>query len=245
MITVIKGIFVVFYRIWFYLLVAVPIILFFPVLLVLSSREKFYPQFFWVARNIWANIILYGMGFIPEIKRGEKLEPGRSYMLIANHTSMVDIMLMLKASKNPFVFVGKKELAKIPVFGFFYKRVCIMVDRNSQSSRSAVYKRAQRRLKQGLSICIFPEGGVPDDTSVVLDKFKDGAFRLAIQHQIPVVPMSFPDNKNRFSYEFMRCSPGKMRVVFHEFIQTRELDATAKEAIKNLAWNRIRSGLKE
>ena len=50
-------------------------------------------------------------------------------MLVANHTSMLDIMLMLKVSKNPFVFIGKKELAKIPLFGFFYKRVCIMVDR--------------------------------------------------------------------------------------------------------------------
>ena len=68
-------------------------------------------------------------------------------------------MMMLKTSKNPFVFVGKKELVNIPVFGFFYKRVCILVDREDSRSRSGVYRRAQRRLNQGLSICIFPEGG--------------------------------------------------------------------------------------
>jgi len=53
-----------------------------------------------------------------------------------------------------------------------------------------------------MSICIFPEGGVPDE-SIVLDEFKDGAFRLAIEHQIPIVPMTFADNKKRFHILFL------------------------------------------
>lgn len=143
-------------------------------------------------------------------------------MFIANHTSMADIMLMLVTVKNPFVFVGKKELAKIPLFGFFYKRTCILVDRSSESSRKAVFLRAQRRLQQGLSICIFPEGGVPEK-HVVLDEFKDGAFRLAINHQIPVVPITFLDNKKRFSWIFFSGGPGKMRVKIHHFLSTKKL----------------------
>ena len=165
-------------------------------------------------------IILYGMGFIPKIHEKQPMKKGKSYMLIANHTSMTDIMLMLEACKNPCVFVGKKELVKIPIFGFFYKRVCIMVDRSSAKSRSAVYNRAKARLDNGLSICIFPEGGVPDDESLVLDEFKDGAFRLAIEYQIPIVPMSFLDNKKRYSYTFFSGSPGVMRAIIHEFIST-------------------------
>ncbi len=143
-------------------------------------------------------------------------------MFVANHTSMADIMLMLVASKNPFVFVGKKELAKIPLFGFFYKRTCILVDRSSDKSRRAVFLQAQRRLKQGLSICIFPEGGVPEE-HLILDEFKDGAFRLAINHQIPIVPYVFLDNIKRFSYTFFSGSPGRMRVIGHEFIETKGL----------------------
>jgi 1-acyl-sn-glycerol-3-phosphate acyltransferase len=131
-------------------------------------------------------------------------------------------MLMLMAVKNPFVFVGKAELAKIPLFGFFYKRTCILVDRSSPESRRAVFLSAQMRLKQGLSICIFPEGGVPDE-SVLLDEFKDGAFRLAVNHQIPVVPVTFADNKKRFSYTFFSGSPGKMRAKIHKFIPTEGL----------------------
>ena len=150
---------------------------------------------------------------------------------MANHTSMLDIMLMLVVSKNPFVFVGKKELVKIPVFGFFYKRVCIMVDRDDVKSRTGVYLRAQRRLDQGLSICIFPEGGVPDER-VLLDEFKDGAFRMAIAHKIPVVPIVFYDNKKRFSFTFLSGGPGKLRVKVKQFFETGILGVEDKSTLR-------------
>ena len=216
-----KYIFWVLYRIWFYVLVALPILIMFPVLLVSILKESWYPFFFKLAR-FWAKLILIGMGFKTKIERDQTPETTKSYMFIANHTSMTDIMLMLVSVKNPFVFVGKAELAKIPLFGFFYKRTCILVDRNSPKSRQAVFLRAQKRLKMGLSICIFPEGGVPEE-HILLDEFKDGAFRLAINHQIPIVPLTFADNKKRFSYTFFSGSPGKMRVKMHEFIPTKNL----------------------
>lgn len=153
-------------------------------------------------------------------------------MLVANHTSMLDIMLMLKVSKNPFVFVGKKELVKIPVFGFFYKRVCILVDRDNSKSRTGVYLRAQRRLNQGLSICIFPEGGVPDE-DIFLDAFKDGAFKMAIAHKIPVVPITFYDNKSRFPFEMFKGGPGKIRARVHSFFETSQLKELDKMALKD------------
>ena len=208
------------YRIWFYLLMLVPIIVLFPFIFVSILSEKTYPLFFKIAR-FWAKVILIGMGFSYSIEGDEIFEEGKSYMLVANHTSMTDIMLMLIAVKNhPFVFVGKKELVKIPIFGFIYKRVCILVDRSSSKSRYEVFDRAQKRIQQGLSICIFPEGGVPDE-SILLDEFKDGAFRIAIEHQLPIVPMTFFDNKQRFSYTFFSGTPGKMRAIIHKPIETK------------------------
>ena len=225
------------YRIWFYILVAIPIFLFFPFLLLFSIKEEWYPKFFWLARNVWAIPILYGMGCPPKVRREQQLIKGKSYMLVANHTSMLDIMLMLYISKNPFVFVGKKELAKIPIFGFFFKRVCIMVDRGNTKSRTAVYRRAQKRLNQGLSICIFPEGGVPNE-DVILDNFKDGAFKMAIAHKIPVVPMTFYDCKKRYSFSFFSGGPGKLRATVHPFYETdilkEEDKSTLREDIRNL-----------
>ena len=225
------------YRIWFYILVALPIVLFFPLLLVLSIHEKWYPRFFWMARNLWARPILLGMGCPQKISWDEKLIKGKSYMLVANHSSMLDIMLMLRVSRNPFVFVGKKELAKLPLFGFFYKRVCILVDREDSRSRIGVYRRAQRRLDQGLSICIFPEGGVPDE-HIVLDNFKDGAFKMAIAHGIPIVPMTFYNNKERFSFTFLSGSPGWIKVRVHAFFETGILEdedkLTLREEVRNV-----------
>lgn len=157
---------------------------------------------------------------------------GESYMLVANHTSMLDIMLMLAVSKNPFVFVGKKELVNIPLFGFFYKRVCIMVDRTDTQSRTGVYRRAQKRLQQGLSICIFPEGGVPEE-HILLDNFKDGAFKMAIAHKIPIVPMTFYDNKERFSFTFFSGGPGKCRAKVHSFIATKNFNEQDKSRLRD------------
>ena len=174
------------------------------------------------------------MGFNYKIIKEQVPEPKKSYMFIANHTSMTDIMLMLVAVKNPFVFVGKKELANIPLFGFFYKRTCILVDRSSAKSRQAVFLRAQRRSKQGLSICIFPEGGVPEE-HIVLDEFKDGAFRLAINHKIPVVPLTFYDNKKRFSYTFFSGCPGLMRAKIHNFLYTENLKIEDTKALNQKA----------
>ncbi|RTL12322.1 MAG: 1-acyl-sn-glycerol-3-phosphate acyltransferase [Flavobacteriaceae bacterium] len=219
------------YRIWFYILVLVPIIVLFPFILATILSEKTYPLFFRIAR-IWAKFILIGMGFNYTIEGDDIFEVGKSYMLVANHTSMTDIMLMLIAVKNhPFVFVGKKELAKIPIFGFIYKRVCILVDRSNSKSRYQVFERAQKRIHQGLSICIFPEGGVPEE-HIVLDEFKDGAFRIAIEHGLAIVPMVFFDNKKRFSYTFFSGSPGKMRAKIFPIIETKGKTLEDKNALK-------------
>ena len=214
-----KIIFWALWRIWFYILMTIPILVMFPFLVLSILTENGYPYFFKMAR-IWAKFILFGMGFHYKIDRTQAMECQKSYMIVANHTSMADIMLMLVLTRNPFVFVGKKELSKIPLFGFFYKRTCILVDRNSSKSKMEVFNRAQKRINQGLSICIFPEGGVPCDESVLLDTFKDGAFRLAIEHQIPIVPITFGDNKKRFPYAFWGGSPGFMRVKIHSHVET-------------------------
>ena len=242
MLRLLQKLLILLWRIWFYVLIIVPIIILLPFLLISVAKDSWDPYFFKMAR-LWARIILYGMCFWPEVKRLEKTEQGKSYMYIANHTSMTDIMLMLSSVRNPFVFVGKQELAKFPLFGYFYKQTCILVDRGDPKSRRAVFESAQNRLNQGLSICIFPEGGVPDDTSIVLDTFKDGAFRLAIDHQVPIVPMVFYDNKKRFSYEFFTGTPGLMRVKVLPFIQTKGLKAIDRKTVKEQAFKAIHAEL--
>lgn len=233
-------------KIWFYTLVGIITILISPVLLILTLNDRWYAVFFWVAKYLWSYPIMYGMFFIPKVKAYQNQQKGKSYMYIANHTSMIDIMLMFIVAEVPFVFVGKKELARMPVFGYFYRKFSILVDRSNASSRKAVYTSAQQRLDRGLSICIFPEGKVPEE-DVFLDTFKDGAFRLAIQYHIPIVPIVFPDNKKRFPYS-LQGSCGDCRAIVYPFLQTQGLDLERKEdvvSLKNKARQVIFDGLNE
>ena len=239
---VIKIMFWCVWRVWFYVLMAIPILVMFPFLVASILTESGYPYFFKMAR-IWAKVILFGMGFYYKIDKEQEFESNKSYMFIANHTSMVDIMLMLVIINRPFVFVGKQELGRIPLFGFFYKRTCILVDRDSSKSRGKVFERAQQRINQGLSICIFPEGKVPDDESVVLDEFKNGAFRLAIDHHLAIVPIVFFDNKKRYSYTIFSGKPGILRVKILSVIDTNNKTKTDLNEIRDRSWNLIHQEL--
>ena len=203
------------YRIWFFITCAITWIILFPLLLFFSLKESWYPIVFKLAA-LWSNVVLFCMGFYWKIDTIPKLDKGKNYMFISNHTSMIDILLMISIFKNhPFVFVGKKELSKIPLFGVIYRRGCILVDRSSAESRKSVFINTQRKLQNGLSVCIYPEGGVPDP-SVVLGKFKKGAFKIAIDHQISVVCVTFLDNKKRLPFAFSGGKPGILRVKYHE-----------------------------
>lgn len=231
------------WRVWFYIIMLVPILIMAPFLVASILTEEGYPYFFKMSR-VWGKIVLFGMGFYYKVDKIEELDPKRSYVFVANHTSMTDIMLMLAVVKNPFVFVGKMSLAKIPLFGFFYKRTSILVDRSCSKSRMEVFDEAQKRINRGLSICIFPEGGVPHDESILLDSFKDGAFRLAVEHELPIVPLVFPDNKKRLPYTLYSGSPGLMRVKILPFIETAGREGAAdrkaiKEQVRDLIYSEL------
>ncbi|MDD3722067.1 MAG: lysophospholipid acyltransferase family protein [Lutibacter sp.] len=230
--------FIFIWRIWFYAWFLLSIIPVFPVLIIVTSSEKMYPAFFKIARA-WAKTILFVMGFKIVLEEEQVLKKEKSFMFCPNHTSMIDVFVMLAITKNPFVFVGKVELTKIPIFGFFYKRTCIIVDRSNSKSRIAVFEEARLRLSNGIDICIFPEGLVPSDENVVLNEFKNGAFRLAVEYQIPIVPITMYDCKKLFSYTFFSGSPGKLRVKIHSFIKTEGLTLKDSNSLKNQTFNVI------
>ena len=221
-----------FWRIWFYVLMIVSIFLFFPFLLIFSFKEKHY-HLFWNFARMLSKILIYGMGFRLKFKANQNIDPSKSYMYCANHASLLDPFVLIALSKKPIVFVGKKELSKIPIFGFFYRRTVIMVDRSSFKSRKAVFEIAKKRLQNGVSMAIFPEGLVPTE-DVVLAPFKKGAFSLAIEFQIPIIPQVYYDCKRFFSWDFFKGRPGVLRVQQHDFIETKGMSSKQDmDALKN------------
>ncbi|WP_368356652.1 lysophospholipid acyltransferase family protein [Polaribacter sp. ALD11] len=183
------------------------------------------------------------MGFRIDFNSEEKIELDKSYMFCPNHASLLDPFLLIAISKNPIVFVGKKELAKIPIFGLIYKRTVIMVDRSSLESRKRVFKMAKERLQNGVSMAIFPEGLVPTE-DVILAPFKKGAFSLAIEFEIPIVPQIYYDCKRFFSWDFFKGRPGILRVQQYNFIETKGMCLQQDlENVKNKTFNLLYNNL--
>ena len=229
--------FLLIWRAWFYILIGITIILMVPFLLILTSKEKYYPTF-WKMVRIWSKLLIYGMGFRLKVQNDQIIERDKSYMFCPNHASLMDPFVLIALSKNPIVFVGKQEFVKIPIFGFFYKRVVIMVDRSSPKSRKRVYEMAKQKLKNGTSMAIFPEGLVPTE-NIVLAPFKNGAFSLAIEFEIPIVPQVYYDCKRFFSWDFFKGSPGVFRVHQHKFIETKGLKTENLEKLKQQTFHLI------
>ena len=236
-----KKAILVLWRIWFYILTSIPVVFLFIPLSVFLTHPNGYRYVFWVARNIWAPFVLLGMGFW--VKKGKDFpEEGKSFVLVANHTSYIDVMVILRLRKTPFVFVGKKDLVRIPVFGYLYKRAAIMVDRNSSKSRFGVYNRAQRVIDKGYSICIFPEIEYTDE-SILLNPFKKGAFKLAIDHELPILPMAFLDCKRKFPWNTTHGYPGMLRVSALDVVFAEGLDHSDIPKIQSQVHEQIKNEL--
>jgi len=217
------------------------IVLMSPLLFVFTLKEEYY-HLLWRVMRVISKSLIWGMGFGIKRQFDQKIESDKSYMFCPNHASLIDPFLLVALSKNPIVFVGKKELAKIPVFGFFYKKAVIVVDRSNPESRKRVFKEAKRRLQNGVSVAIFPEGLVPTE-DVILSPFKKGAFSLAIEFNIPVVPQVYYDCKRLFSWDFFKGGVGVLRVHQHKFISTKNLTLEDMDFLKDKTFDLIYSDL--
>lgn len=233
------------WRGWMILLGAILTITLGVPVLILSIRKEHYKYAYKLIR-IWCFGMFYGMGFRYELIKltDKKIDKNRQYVFISNHTSLMDVMLpCLLMPNHPLCYVGKKELVKIPIFGTIYKRICVMVDRNSAKSRADVYRRCAERMKEGQSIVIFPEGGVPDDTTILLDSFKDGAFILSSKHVVPIVVFTFVGLKEMFPFDNSKGHPGKVRVYFSDILEptdsAAELKTVAYQEIKKVLENPV------
>ncbi|MEO9483485.1 MAG: lysophospholipid acyltransferase family protein [Ekhidna sp.] len=123
--------------------------------------------------------------FTPDVKA--------QYILCANHFSYLDIPI-LGLFPIAFKFVGKSSLAKIPVFGYMYKTLHITVNRSSYRSRAQSLIEARNSVKEGFNLGFFPEGGIRLKSYPNMVDFKDGAFKLAAENNLPIVPVTMPDN---------------------------------------------------
>lgn len=164
-------------------------VLFYPMLWITAKNpQKHFSLIAGVRRKI-AKLSAFCSGFFFKIKASANINWKRPYIICANHTSILDISALVIYCNQDIIFMGKAELLNNPITRMFFKTIDIPIDRNSKISSYRAFKMAQQKLDEGRSIVIFPEGKIDDNYPPVLQSFKNGPFRLAIEKQVPILPI--------------------------------------------------------
>lgn len=191
----------------------------------------------------WARLLFTFIAIPFKTEYRVRLDRRKKYIFCSNHFSYLDIPTMGLVRQNT-VFVGKTSIEKIPLFGYMYGKLHITVDRSKLKSRYESLKRSMAAIDEGKSLVIYPEGGIITKGKPVMGKFKDGAIRLAIEKQIPIVPVTIPYNWIILPPEEFLLRWHPLKVIFHEPIQTEGLTLDQTEAVKMKLFNVINEELK-
>lgn len=211
------------YATWFALVFVGTFLLLYPAFLFLLSDPKYYSQANSL-RRFWARWILLftAVSIRIEYENPRRALPPKA-VYVSNHTSYLDILSMALVVPGNFMFLAKAELAKIPLFGIFFRTVDMAIARQNPAAAAQSYKQSLRRVGEGVSAIVFPEATIGKQVPN-LKPFKQGAFKLALDAELPVVPVSLlsnfillPDGKG------FRARPGTMRIFVHETIDPKLL----------------------
>ncbi|MGI6572568.1 MAG: lysophospholipid acyltransferase family protein [Fermentimonas sp.] len=178
----------------------------------------------------------------------EYLDPEQSYVFVANHQSAFDIFLVYGFLRHPIIWMQKKSLRTIPFVGFASEKAGhVFVDNSSVASRAATIEKAKESITSGISMVIFPEGA--RTRSGKMGRFKRGAFQIAYDMKLPIVPLTLNGPYEVLKRNSLRLSLGKlMELIIHPPIQTDNLSRDelpglmekTREIIHGSLWERYR-----
>ena len=162
--------------------------------------------------QVWAWFLIKAGFSRVEIKGLENVERDRSYVIIPNHVSLYDIPALLSGLGVPFRWILKKELLKIPGFGYgLYASRNVFIDRSNRESAIASIRKGVERLPKGVSLLFFPEGTRSPDGKLL--PFKKGAFVTAIDANMPLLPVSINGSREIMPKGSLIFKPGKIEVI--------------------------------
>lgn len=196
--------------------------------------------------HVWARVFFFFL-FLnrTEVVYETPLNKQQRYVFCANHFSFLDIPTMGLIPHN-FKFIGKMSLKKVPLWGYMYSKLHILVDRKSLKSRHNSWLQVQAAIRRGFSIVFFPEGGILTQQPPQMVAFKDGAFRIAVNEQIPIVPVTIPYNHILLPDEkLLIMHPGKVLVKVHEPIMPAGDDEAAIKTLKTAVRDTIANELSQ
>jgi len=172
----------------------------------------------WCGRA-WARLNAFAAFMHVTVAGGQHIDAGRSHVVVANHQSHLDILVIYGWLDMDFRWVMKQELRRVPVLGIACEKLGhIFIDRSNRSAAIAALNRARGRISGGTSIFFFPEG--TRSRSGKLIPFKKGAFRMAAELQMPILPVSIVGTYSISPPGTLELRPGRARLVIHPPIET-------------------------
>ena len=167
------------------------------------------------------------------------------HVFVGNHNSYMDIPPIVQLKHQPIRPLGKFESSKIPLFGLLYRNAVIMVDRSDPEKRAQSLRNLKEALKNKISIFIFPEGTFSMTEDQPLKSFYNGAFKLAIEMQVPIQPVLMIDAIDRMHFNSISSlSPGKNRVVYLPTVHVDNYTINDLELLKQQVHQMMEDGLR-
>ncbi len=181
---------------------------------------------------VWADLWFPLVFIFPRRSFETPHDRSKPYIFVINHSSLLDAALLPKAFHQPVRPLGKIETARVPVFGFIYRKAIVTVDRGDATNRAQSIRILKSIIGKGISVLFFPEGTY-NETKLPLKSFYSGAFRVAIETQTPLKPVLFLDTYERMRHQnVFSLNPGRCRIVFLDEIPVTGLRTSDTEDLK-------------
>ncbi len=231
------------YKLWIGLVFWITLVfLYIPFVWVYKKRERHLKAF--ALKRFWGKLIRKFI-FCPIEVTFEAPLPEGSFIIASNHSSYLDTVFMYEAIGRNFLFVGKGELLSWPLFSLFFRKQDIPIRRGQTKAALVAMDRVAKSLRNDMSVAIYPEGTIPDDAPKLLP-FKNGAFKVAIEQQKPIVPVTWHSNYKVLldpAKFFQYSLPHKIKVTVHAPIATEGLTAADLLPLRSQAFETIQREL--
>jgi len=237
--TIMKNIFARVWALWGLVsFVLTFLLIFLPSMLSYFIKDPKGQHYFIKVARVWMNIWLPLIGCPVKVKGKENFIEGENYIVVFNHNTLLDVPLSAPYVPGPNKTIAKASFAKVPLFGLFYKKGSILVDRKNEQSRIKSYESMKAILAQGMHMSIYPEG-TRNRTSEPLKAFYDGAFKLAAETKKDIIPClifgtkaAMPVNKSFY------LLPTPLQMHFLPAIASTDIEVKAlKEKVFRVMWD--------
>ncbi len=192
--------------------------------------------------KFWSLMNLFLSGTRVKLKHKEKIEKGRTYIVMSNHQSLFDVWALIGKIPLQLRWIVKLEIRKIPIFGYALERMGhVYVDRKNRSAASNRLDEAARKIKGGTSVIIFPEGTRSKDGKLL--RLRRGGAIIALKSGISILPVTVNGSRFALPKGTLDLMPGKIEIIVGDAIDPNKFDADQPDALIEAAKSAIEKNL--